>query len=373
MSTYAEKKELNNCNCSTPHGTDSVLSSHHNSTISVSKSQCLQPKQKIENEVNDKFTLHKKDSELLVDSYVRLGFDRKADLVANCASYLEFALYQDETIKLHRAYFCRDRLCPMCAWRRSRKIFGQVSQIMDVIEKDYEFIFLTLTVPNVPGDELSKTIDSLGKGWAKFIKYKRISKICKGFFKALEVTYSRKRDDYHPHFHVIIAVPKKYFKGADYIKRDEWLDLWRKAMQNPDIIMVDVRRVRPKDFNSSGINFSEIKSVKKAVAEVAKYAVKSVDYLFKNSTRQTDFCVYTFSDALKNRRLCAFGGCFQEVHEKLLLDDAENGDLIHTDCQLRSDVLLMLYKYKWNCGAFELFEIEDKALDYENILAECDE
>ena len=52
------------------------------------------------------------------------------------------------TRRLVAAQFCRDRLCPMCAWRKSLVMFSQISQIMDWVAEREETvpIFLTLTV-----------------------------------------------------------------------------------------------------------------------------------------------------------------------------------------------------------------------------------
>lgn len=368
MLTEERKKELNNCELLNSSCADMAQSNHINSTISVKKSQSL------ENEMNEKFTPKKELSELLIMSYLRLGYDKKAESVANCANYLEFAKFQDDTYKLHKANFCRDRLCPMCAWRRSRKIFGQVSQVMNLIEKDYAFIFVTLTVPNCHDEDLSQTIDDMNRAWRKYIKYKRISKICKGFFKTLEITYNKESDSYHPHFHIIIAVPKSYFKKEDYIPHSEWLNLWRKAMKNQKITQVDVRKIRPKNATASGADCSNVfQTIGGAVAEVAKYAVKSSSYLFKSNELLTDWCVSTFTTALYNRRLVAMGGCFLDAHNKLNLDDSEDGDLIHLDGDIRSDVAIMILRFGWSCGVYKLVEVVDKSLDPENILAEYEE
>ena len=51
----------------------------------------------------------------------------------------------------------------MCSWRRSLKIFGQVSQVMNkaLDNEEYRFLFLTLTCKNVYGEDLSNQIDNL--------------------------------------------------------------------------------------------------------------------------------------------------------------------------------------------------------------------
>ena len=64
-----------------------------------------------------------------------------------CATVLQFKKDTEQKRKLHQAYFCQLRLCPVCNWRRSLKIFSQVSKIIQAIEQDREhaYIFLTLT------------------------------------------------------------------------------------------------------------------------------------------------------------------------------------------------------------------------------------
>lgn len=330
---------------------------------------------KLYNELTEKFTPKRQSAELLAQSYERIGYENKAQRVSECGTWLEFkkavnavsrplsakpvaaeAVGTADGWKLHNANFCRDRLCPMCSWRRSYKIFGQVSQIMDVIADDYYFIFLTLTVPNCEPDKLSDTLDALQEGWRRFIRYKPIKMAVRGYFKALETTRNKKNGTYHPHLHNILAVDKNnYFNGREYIKRDEWLQMWQKAMRDPSITQVDVRRCKTKEEIKDGE--MAVKALSSAVAEVAKYSVKSSDYLIPGDKETTDNVVTTLGAALNNRRLCAFGGIFDDVRKKLNLDDCENGDLIHVDeSEIRSDVAVMIRKYGWSCGAYKLIE-----------------
>ena len=41
---------------------------------------------------------------------------------------------------------------------------------MDVIEHDYKFIFLTLTVPNVSASELKQKIDDMQYAWRSILQ-----------------------------------------------------------------------------------------------------------------------------------------------------------------------------------------------------------
>ncbi|MBR6298642.1 MAG: protein rep, partial [Candidatus Gastranaerophilales bacterium] len=100
-----------------------------------------------------------------IDPYI-ISLSR-LDQVKDCASWLEYAILSDKTKKLAKANFCRLRLCPMCAWRKSLKLFAQVSVITDAILRDKKarFIFVTLTVRNVKGEELRAKIQEMNEAF----------------------------------------------------------------------------------------------------------------------------------------------------------------------------------------------------------------
>lgn len=317
-----------------------------------------------DSEIQSKFNPKKLNSLLLSESYKRLAdnnniYINKWHRVADCGSFLSFAHEIDELGeisekgKLHNANFCRDRLCPMCSWRRSFKIFGQVSQIMEQIGSQYQFLFLTLTIPNVKADELSSAIDKLMSSWNRFAGYKKIKKVLKGYFRALEVTYNKEQNSFHPHFHVVLTVPIGYLTSRDYISRDEFLALWKKATRDNSITQVDIRVCKSK------YSFDELKAqsaLASAVAEVAKYAVKSSDYLFAGDEALTDFLVETFSESLRSRRLSQFGGIFKEVYKQLKFEDAESesADLIHVNDKLNPALAWLICRYSWGIGTYNL-------------------
>lgn len=269
-------------------------------------------------------------NENLYNKYLRMN---------DCSSYLEFRVTTDEQLKLVNANFCRIRLCPMCTWRRTKKIFAQVSKIIQEInkEKEREYIFLTLTCKNVSGENLKQEIKNILKAFkTMFDKNKRVKKICLGYFRGLEVT----RNDngtYHPHIHCIICVNKSYFTSRDYIKQKEWASIWQKYLKLDYIPIVHVE----KATNSY-----------KSVAELSKYSVKVKD-IFLQSEEETDNNVLIIHSALHRVRLVGMGGLFKEYHKKLNLEDAEgeNADLVsidgQTDDQILTDIVL---RFGWNLG-----------------------
>ena len=290
----------------------------------------------------------------LSSSYKRIGYSRKSIRVGECGDFLEFRLTTGDTLKLTRANFCKVRLCPMCAWRRSLKIFGQVSKIMNYIEKNYNYryIFLTLTVKNCYGEDLKDTLDLMTDSFNKMTRRKIFEQAVKGYFRSLEITYNKDENTYHPHFHMILAVNDSYFTDSKYyLSQKDWTNLWKSCLKVDYSPIVDVRKLRENNG--------------KEIAEVAKYTVKADDFLIKDEKENimeniTDEVVKTLDNALYRKRLIAFGFTFKDIHKKLNLDDAEEGDLTNTDNEdLREDLTNIILRYQWNIGIknYKLVEV----------------
>ncbi|XZN17783.1 protein rep (plasmid) [Clostridium perfringens] len=285
----------------------------------------------------------------LAESYKRLGL-KKAYRVEECGTLLSFKKIDKELKKLFKANFCKDRLCPMCTWRRSMKIFGQVSKVMDraLEDKDYRFLFLTLTVKNCAGEELPNEIDRMFKSLELLLKRKEVKSIVIGYFRGLEVTYNEECDTYHPHFHIILMVNKSYFtQSVQYISQKKWTELWKDCLKVNYTPIVNVKAFKTASKEQT----------RKSICEVAKYTVKDNDYLFED-IEMTDNTVAILNNALKGRRLIAFGKEFRKIHKELNLDDAEKGDLINTDVDdtIRPEIEEIIENYKWNFGVKQYFK-----------------
>jgi plasmid rolling circle replication initiator protein Rep len=290
----------------------------------------------------------KEASLLLSESYERLK-SKKAYRVAKCGDFLEFKVFTDGKMKLHSAGFCKVRLCSMCNWRRSLKTFGQVSKVMDEALKDTgrEFLFLTLTCKNVEGSVLSKQLDIMFNSFKLLMKRKDM-KVFDGWFRALEVTYNRTTDEYHPHFHIILMTTKNYFKKDNlYITQSKFTDLWKESLGVDYTPIVDIRKFTTHSR----------KSLSKAVAEVSTYTVKDNEVLIEDEEGNidvsiTDKVVTTLDGALTNRRLVAYGKELRKIHKRLNLDDSIDGDLKMTNIEeeIREDVNYIIRTYHWNVG-----------------------
>lgn len=282
--------------------------------------------------------------------------------ITDCGSFLMFLSDLNlEHTKLHTGDFCKNRFCPMCSWRLARKDSLKITVLMEYIKHEFnkEFIFLTLTTPNVRGDKLAEEIQKYNKDFKKLMKRKEVSKITKGYIRKLEVTYDKDEfitkelyqkkksyydrrdlkfgnknptfDTYNPHFHVLIAINKSYFTDKNYyITHEQWLELWREATGDYTITQVGIRKATTSDL--------------KGIYEVAKYSAKDSDYL----TSETVF--KTFYKALKGKQLIVYGGFFKDALTKF-----KNGELNKYMPKDRTEYIYEII-YKWQISEYEQYE-----------------
>lgn len=236
--------------------------------------------------------------------------------------------------KLHKANSCKNRFCPMCAWRKARKNALKIGVLMQYLKEveNKEFIFLTLTAPNVKAEELNEEIKHYNQSFKRLIERKEVKSAVKGYVRKLEVTYNKERDDYHPHFHVILAVNKSYFTDTKaYITRNRWLELWQKSTKNSLITQVDIRRVKHT------VN-------KKEVSEIAKYSAKDSDYL------EDEKVFDTFYKSLSGKRLIVYSGLFKEASK--MYDNKELEKYKELD---PTEYIYQIF-YQWNRQDYVQFE-----------------
>lgn len=256
--------------------------------------------------------------------------------INSCGDFMQYLTTSDMSAKrVHRADSCGNRFCPICTWNKAKKDAILISVIMQAIreEKNQEYIFLTLTAPNVTGEELKNEIDRFNRAFKKLFDRRNVKKVINGYVRKLEVTYNKERfitkemyknatayfekrglkegdnnpnyDTYHPHFHVIMAVNKSYFTSRDYINQSQWLGMWRECMDDMSITQVNIKKVRSSEKSENG-----------AVLEVAKYSAKGNELYHSQSVFEI------FYRALKGRQLITFNGLFKEYVKKF-----KNGEL----------------------------------------------
>jgi plasmid rolling circle replication initiator protein Rep len=306
----------------------------------------------------EKYNEHKRGAMIVAQTYKKTDLPwQTARALQQCGKKIIFAQNPDtQKWELAGAMFCQKRLCPLCCWRRSVKTYHNIYDIItdpDFKKTEAEFIMLGLTVENVPGHELSATLDRMMAAWQVLTDNKRqpFRRSFLGTFRALEITYNPKDKEYHPHIHVLAAVKPDYFSknNPDYVSHKKLIEVWQEALNRAVRIAPAETVIRQLDKDTHGakldlgptlqkleksirekyppieyrpdVRIEKIKKgTSKGIAEVAKYTVKPGTYA--NSPE----VVEVLDPALRRRRLIAYGGIFQQIYKKLKLEDESDSD-----------------------------------------------
>lgn len=291
-------------------------------------------------------------------SYRKMMADRIADLYDQTAHLWEYAAkirgcgnsiivrkYETGDTEIAHALFCRSRLCPMCAWRRSLKSFGQLSQVMTYIDlkrqlaigKPYSYILIGLTVRNCDPMDLPETIDVMMDSFARLRRTSEWRAAIKGAHRTLEVTYNPKTITMHPHLHILAAVEPSYYHSRYYISQDKLSKLWQTALRAAYIPVVDVRKV-------------QITPERKDIAEVTKYVTKSATW---DNINEAESVLAALHGALHGRKLYANYGIIRDAARALKQSD-EDGNLLDVGeldttiaKSMREDLMFTLEAYTY--------------------------
>ncbi len=263
--------------------------------LSHKKKEVTEPKTK--EDIIEKFSEKKKKSKMTWRFQEKFVKPKTLLRIRKCGSFLQFVTDKGVTrLKLHRADFCKNPFCPMCVWRKAKRDAVMLSTCLMYIKAEHKksFVFLTLTAPNVKGENLSQEITRYNKAFKNLMQRKAVLGMNKGYVRKLEITYNEKRNDFHPHFHVLIAVNSSYFTDKNYyISQPQWLELWRSVMNDTTIMQVDVRKMK---FDKN-----------KDVLEMAKYSAKDSEVFHS----QEVFNV--FYGALYGRQKLTYNGLFKDA------------------------------------------------------------
>ena len=259
-------------------------------------------------------------TETVAKGWALAGEPGKARRCQACGTWLTFGECPgDGTKSLLQANFCKQRLCPMCAWRRSMKLTAEVSVVLHraaEIWPERAWVMLTLTQRNVPGQDLADEVSRILDAWSK-LRQRREFRAIRGWLRTLEVTHNAKADTWHPHLHILLQVTPSYFTGRGYVSHAKWVALWRAVMGLDYDPSVEVHRVRQRASRGA---------LEAAAAEVGKYAVKDAD-LTGNTPQEASERLLVLDGALAGRRLVAWGGDLRKLAKELEARDKD--DLVH--------------------------------------------
>lgn len=278
-----------------------------------------------------KATVKKKFNEPIIKWCLENHLEKTAESIRTCGRHIGITNV-DGYAKILKADFCRQRLCAVCAWRRQSKFVAQMTPTLTLLEnRGYKFVFATLTVNNIPYEDLEETINNMLNAFHLLIRRRRVVRAWKGVTRSLELTYKAEDDTLHPHLHLLIAVDSDYFiNDTKYISHGMLKTLWQESLKVAYEPYVDIRKV----YNEGG-----------AAVEVLKYALKP-------STENTALSAFAY--ILKGRRLVSFTGVFAKVRKELKYSDFEN--ILTDDFDKSKTIRYELYKLDCTGGVYNYYK-----------------
>lgn len=161
-------------------------------------------------------------------------------------------------------HYCNNRWCIVCNRIRTAKL---INGYLPVIRKEIPNpFFVSLTVPNVSGPDLQRSIEDITRTSIKIndtFRHRRDFRL-KGIRK-IECTYNEKHKDFHPHLHYLVE---------SKLAADQLVEYWLKDYPDADKRGQDVR---PADQNS----LIELFKYSTKITAKAKDNAEALDVIFK--------------------------------------------------------------------------------------------
>ena len=205
---------------------------------------------------------------------------------------------------------CRNRFCAVCNWRAARKRYSYTYRAMQELENEgeYAYLFATMTLKNCADWQLPEYIDMMMQGINRMQSTRTWRRRVLGYIRQLEITYNESADTYHPHYHYILCVPKSYFTDPDlYLDTAEWRKLWERSLRLDYTAQYDLQGVQAWDENA----------LIGQICEISKYQLKLSSVIESGQ----GFPVRVIADAIKGRRMVAYGGIYKIINLRLKNED----------------------------------------------------
>lgn len=247
-----------------------------------------------------KETLMKKQWSKYVSKGIALSlmhFNPKSELLKSYknSTYCAETLLTNEVGKIHTTY-CKNRWCLTCNRIKTARL---INAYLPQLEQLFQPVFVTVTLPTCPGEELPERIAKMEKNWRGIYQntgkasYKKTNNPFKGIRKA-ECTI-RPNGMYHYHFHFILN---------DWAQAEWLVSQWLKRFPEADRKAQDIRFANEFAFR-----------------ELFKYAFKA-EVKSNNKTNAKRYNL-VFSALRGKRTYQAFGG-IRAIEEDFTDDDLTN-------------------------------------------------
>lgn len=238
----------------------------------------------------------------------------RADRINDCLNIWQWDVYRKNKIMdLQKVNRClNNRFCPNCRkWDLAGAIHNLRKPLNQLLLEGYYPYLLTMTVPNVSGEDLRKTIEKMNKAFRKLFgaySYSLDGKT-KGFtnrliefqgaLKVLEITYNTESNTYHPHFHCM-------FFSLEYdesLFNKDTLGEWSNKRQSYnfysaiDIQLMKLWTMCYKGIRLSVDNYNKFKLEDCYICDIREMDSSGIVEVLKYTFKDTDIVNY---DVFKN-------------------------------------------------------------------------
>lgn len=247
--------------------------------------------------------------------YLSVGKLAQAKAVMECGNFLMFKTYEDKdrTSQLSRANFCKNPLCPMCAWRKHLRHSAVMSHALNNVQG--KLSHLVLAVPNT--DTITKErLMYLKERGKTFIQQKLNTN---DYVINLEIVASEK--GFHPHLHILLRTDD-YFKVSEDTIRN-YSELWKRHFAKKDTYNY-TREYEGYTFYIRGLNANSVEDMQKIILETTKYILKSEVSVSQELVGQTLTAIHgvrkmnsagAFKEAIKKGKLLAIKEADERLYE----------------------------------------------------------
>lgn len=252
--------------------------------------------------------LHEKDK--LVKLMYNIDPERAAE-IRDCG--LRITVYEDQitgrSFKEYSGFTCKDRFCPICQRRRSRKLCRRAAEKLDNYIKDYPKAYVVQwtfsPVENCDISELRTVFHHFSVFLNAILKEPASPfPVPDGYIRSYEFTISEENNKVHPHIHMLCLY-------SDYVYFD-------KAAINKYVIKVMKRKSCGNRVSAGICRFDVKRNCKKDEKDSFDITTESVKYVTKFSDIKDEYTLAALIGQLKGCqtiRFCGYMGWSKEDEE----------------------------------------------------------
>ena len=220
----------------------------------------------------------------VIPSLIKNEFYDRADKISNCSTFIKTAIC-DSCYSTHfdGTYSCHDRLCPVCAKKRTLAwSIKLVPILIELLRRGYHLNMFSFTIRTSQETKLETAMSLLYDSW-RYLTHenkqyrKRFNELVLGGVRSLEVKMGeRELEDgtkvstecWHPHFHVLVCthgnIPYKELQH-------ELFDMWNNSLRVVSKVEFDNSL---GTINVKSVHCNSETTLLKSILEVFKYITK---------------------------------------------------------------------------------------------------